>query len=294
MMRKYLLAATAAAAMSAPAFAAANGPYVGIEGGLSIPSSTDLDIILNNTSVTPNSSANFANGYSIDSKTGYDVDLLAGYKLGLLRIEAEGGYQRAKVKSLTVSAPLLANVGTVTGTTVTAANFGTGNHVGVTKLMANALIDGDFGGRFGGYAGGGAGRAWASYSGDKDSAWAFQGIAGLRYALTPNLDAGVKYEYFHTGKLNFNDAFTVNNSNFTTQAKGNYDSSNVLASLVYNFNSRETPAPIPAAMPAPPPPPAAPETQTCSDGSVVLATSTCPVPLPPPPPPAPAQRGERG
>ncbi len=113
--------------------------------------------------------------------------------------------------------------------------------------------------------------------------------------MTPNLDAGVKYEYFHTGKLNFNDAFTVNSSNFTTQAKGNYDSSNVLASLVYNFNSREAPAPIPAALPVPPPPPpAAPETQTCPDGSVVLATSTCAVPPPPPPPPAPAQRGERG
>ena len=33
--------------------------------------------------------------------------------------------------------------------------------------MANALIDGDFGGGFGGYAGGGAGRAWANFAGDK-------------------------------------------------------------------------------------------------------------------------------
>ncbi len=163
MMRKYLLAATAAAAISGPAFAAADGPYVGIEGGLTIPSSTDLDIILNNTSVTPNTSATYGNGYNVDSKNGYDVDLLAGYKLGLLRFEAEGGYQRAKVKGLTVSAPLLTDVGTATGTAVTAANFGTGDHIGVTKLMANALLDGDFGGGFGGYAGGGAGRAWASY-----------------------------------------------------------------------------------------------------------------------------------
>ncbi|MEA3068259.1 MAG: hypothetical protein QOK41_1666 [Sphingomonadales bacterium] len=290
-MRKYLLAATAAAAIASPAIAAADGPYVGIEGGVTIPQSSDYDVTVNNGTTT----TTYINGYQVKHKTGYDVDLLAGYKLGLLRLEAEGGYQRAKVKSLTVSGPLITDVGTAAGTTVTAANFGVGSHIGVTKLMANALLDGDFGGRFGGYVGGGAGRAWASFSGAKDSAWAYQGIAGLRYALTPNIDAGVKYEYFRTGKLNFSDAFAVNATNFTTNAKGNYASNNVLASLVYNFNSREAGAPIPAAAPAlpPPPPPAAPETQTCPDGSVILATSTCPAP-PPPPPPAPAQRGERG
>ena len=167
--------------------------------------------------------------------------------------------------------------------------------MGVKYLTANALVDGDFGGGFGGYAGGGIGRAWASFSGDKDSAMALTGIAGVRYALTPNVDAGLKYQYLHTGKLNFNDAFAVNGTNFTTSAKGNYDSHSLLASLVYNFNSREAAsAPIPAAAPAPPPPPpeAAPATQTCPDGSVILATSACPAPPPPPPPPA--QRGERG
>jgi len=174
------------------------------------------------------------------------------------------------------------------------ADLGTGDHIGVMKLMANALVDGDFGGGFGGYAGGGVGRAWTKYSGDKDSSWAYQGIAGVRYAVTPNLDAGVKYEYFRTGKLNFDDAFAANGTTFTTNAKGHYASNNILASLVYNFNSRGA-EPIPAAAPAPPPPPPeAPATQTCPDGSVILATSACPAPPAPPPPPPPAQRGERG
>jgi opacity protein-like surface antigen len=295
-MKIYLLAAAAtAAAFATPAYAGANGPYVGIEGGVALPQTTDLDVILNNTSVTPNTSTTEINGYRVKSKTGYDVDLLAGYKLGLLRIEAEGGHQRGSVKSLTVSAPLLTDVGTASGTAVTAANFPVGNHIGVTKLMANALLDSDFGSgsRFGGYIGGGAGRAWTSYTGNKDSAWAYQGIAGLRYALTPNLDAGVKYEYFRTAKLNFGDAFAVNGTNFTTNASGHFGSSNVLASLVYNFNSREAAAPPPP--PPPPPPPAAPATQTCPDGSVIDATAACPAPPPPPPPPPPpAQRGERG
>jgi len=291
-MRNYLFLAAAAAAMGTPAFAAADGPYVGVEGGVTIPNSTNYDVTVTNGAT----STTYDNGYNVKYKKGYDVDLLAGYKLGLLRLEAEGGYQRAKVKSLTASSTLLTDVGTASGTTVTAADLGTGDHIGVMKLMANALVDGDFGGGFGGYAGGGVGRAWTKYSGDKDSSWAYQGIAGVRYAVTPNLDAGVKYEYFRTGKLNFDDAFAANGTTFTTNAKGHYASNNILASLVYNFNSRGA-EPIPAAAPAPPPPPPAeaPATQTCPDGSVILATSACPAPpAPPPPPPPPAQRGERG
>jgi opacity protein-like surface antigen len=287
-MHKYLLAATAAAILATPAFAA-DGPYVGIEGGVMFPRTSDLDVILNNTTT-------YDNGYRVDYKTGYDVDAIAGYKFGIARIEAEGGYKHAKVKSLGVSAPLITDVGTGAGATATAADFDVGNHIGILSLMGNALLDGDFGGGFGGYVGGGAGRAWAKQAGDSDNAWAYQGIAGLRYAVSPNIDAGLKYRYFRTGNLNFNDAFSVNGTPFTTQTSGHYASHSLLASLVYNFNSRaEAPPPIPAAAPSPPPPPPAPPaTQTCPDGTVILATSTCPAPPPPPPPPAPAERGERG
>ena len=286
-MRNYLLAATAAA-LAGPAFAAANGPYVGVEGGVTFPRTSDLDVILNNTTT-------YDNGYDVKYKTGYDVDAILGYKLGPIRLEGEAGYKRAKVKSLGVSTPLITDVGTAAATTATADDFSVGNHIGIKTLMANALLDGNFGGGFGGYAGGGVGRAWANFSGDSDNAWAFQGIAGLRYALSPNVDAGVKYRYFHTAKLGFDDAFALNNVPFTTTAKGNYDSHSVLASLVYNFNSTARPEPIPAAAPAPPPPPPpeAPPTQTCADGSVILATSACPA-APPPPPPPPAASGERG
>ena len=294
-MKKHLLAATALVAVGTPAFAGADGPYVGIEGGATFPQSSDLDVVLNNTSVTPVTTTTYDNGYKVKYKTGYDVDAIAGYKFGLFRLEAEGGYKRAKVKSLRVSSPLLTDVGTAADTTVTANDFDVGNHIGITSLMANALLDSDFGNSgFGGYIGGGAGRAWANFSGDKDNAWAYQAIAGLRYAVTPNIDAGLKYRYFRTGKLDFNDAFSVDGTNFTTDARGHYDSHSVLASLVYNFNSREAaPPPVPAAAP-PPPPPAAPATQTCPDGSVIPVTSACAAPPPPPPPPAPVERGERG
>jgi len=286
-MRKLLMAATASFAVATPALAAAQGPYVGIEGGVTFPRSSDLDVILNNTTT-------YDNGYRLKYKDGIDVDAIAGYKLGPIRLEAEGGYKRAKVKSLGVSTPLVTDVGTAAGTTATADDFSAGNRIGVKTLMANALLDSNFGNsRFGGYVGGGAGRAWASMSGDKDSAWAYQGIAGLRYAVSPNVDAGVKYRYFRTGTLGFDDAFAVNNVPFTTETSGHYSSHSVLASLVYNFNGRAAAAPEPEAPPPPPPAPEAPATQTCADGSVILATGTCPVPPPPPPPPAPAT-GERG
>src|SRR5438067_11310044 len=295
-MRKYVMAATAAAVLATPAYAAATGPYVGIEGGVTFPQSTDLDVILNNTSTSPTTTTRYSNGYNLDfKKPGWNVDAIAGYKLGLIKLEVEGGYQRAKVKNATASSTLLTDVSTASGVTATSSDLGIGSRMGVKYLTANALLDGDFGGGFGGYAGAGIGRAWASFSGDKDNAMALTGIAGVRYALTSNIDACVKYQYLHTGKLNFNDAFAVNGVNYTSSAKGNYDSHNVLASLVYNFNSSApAPAPIPAAVPAPPPPPAAPATQTCPDGSVILATSTCPAPPPPPPPPAPVECGERG
>jgi opacity protein-like surface antigen len=292
-MRKYLLAATAAV-IAAPAFAAATGPYVGIEGGVVFPRSTDLDVILNNTTATPNTTATFNNGLNVDYKTGWGVDAIAGYKLGLLRLEAEGGYQRASVKNVKASTALLTAATAGAGAPVTSDDFGSGR-MGVATLMANALLDSDFGdSKFGGYVGGGAGRAWASFSGDKDNAWAVQGIAGLRYALSPNVDAGLKYRYLHTGSLQFDDSLTVNGTTYDTKSKGNYDSHSILASLVYNFNAPATPAPIPAAAPAPPPPPPpeASATQTCPDGSVILATSACPAPPPPPPPPA--AKGERG
>ena len=35
---------------------------------------------------------------------------------------------------------------------------------------------------------------------DKDGAWAWQAILGLQYAVSPNMDFGVRYKYFSTGQ----------------------------------------------------------------------------------------------
>ena len=247
--------------------------------------------------VTLNSTTDFNNGYNVKDKTGYDVDFIAGYKLGLLRLEAEGGYKRSTLKNVRVSQPLLTAVGTAAGVPVTADKFNLDGHVGITSLMVNALADTSFGhSRFGGYIGGGVGSAWADFSGASDNALAVQGIAGVRASLTDHIDAGVKYRYFHTGKLTFDNDFAVDGTSFTSRATDNFNSHSVLASLTYNFGS---PAPrvaeeATAVVAVPEAPISQPTTQTCPDGSVIAATAACVAPPPPPPPPSPNRSGERG
>ncbi len=287
-MRLNLLATAAlAAVLSTPAFAGVDGPYIGVEGGVSFPQSSDYDLRVRNGTTT----TDYSDGYRVRSKTGYDVDAILGYRFGMFRLEGEAAYKRANLKSLSVSAPLLEDLGDIAGVPVTENDFDADGRVSVASLMGNALLD--FGGPgLGAYVGGGAGRARVSYSGDKDSAWAMQGIAGVRTAVSDNVDVGLKYRYFRTGRLNFQDDFAVNGAQFETEARGRYASHSLLASLVYNFNSG-APAPVQAMAPAPPPPMAvAPATQNCADGSVILASDMCPAPPPPPPPPPPAP--ERG
>jgi len=290
-MRSLLLASAALAAVAAtPALAAADGPYIGIEGGVSFPQSTDYDLRLRNGTTA----VDYDDAYRVRNKTGYDVDIIGGFKTGMFRIEGEAAYKRSSLKSLNVSGPLLDDVGDIVGGPVTDDDFAVDGKVSVASAMINGLLD--FGGpELGAYIGGGAGRARVSYDGDKDSAWAYQGIAGVRTAVSPNVDVGLKYRYFRTGRLSFQDDFTIDGEAFETEARGRYASHSLLASLVYNFNS-SAPVVVPAMSPAPPPAPvAAPATQTCPDGSVILASDMCAAPPPPPPaPPPPLSSGERG
>ena len=289
-MRICLIAAVAAT-LTTPAFAAENGAYVGIEGGALFPQKSKLDVTLNNKT-------RFDNGFNVKDKTGYDADIIAGYKFGLLRLEGELGYKRTSLKNVKVSQPLLTAVGTAAGVPVTGDKFNLDGHVSIASLMVNALADTNFGsGRFGGYVGAGVGEAWANAAGSNDNTLAVQGIAGVRYAVSDHIDAGIKYRYFYTGKLSLNSDFVANNVPFSTHAAGHFKSSSVLASLTYNFGSHapqvaEQTTTIVAAPEAPPPPP--PASQTCPDGSVVAASAVCAAPPPPPPPPAAVQSGERG
>ena len=157
--------------------------------------------------------------FGIDYKRGIDIDLIGGYDFGIIRAEIELGYKRAKLDELEVDDGFITALNTglnrpdrdvapdpVDGLApLSAVDFDLDGSIKVWSAMLNGLFD--FGNEDGlsFYAGGGFGRARAKLLGEKDSAWAYQLIAGVRYAISPNIDIGLKYRYFRTGKLDFAD-----------------------------------------------------------------------------------------
>jgi opacity protein-like surface antigen len=334
-MRKLLLTASAAITIASPAAARDGQPYFGVEGGILLPKDQDADIDVDfTTTQTPAAplapagptDTGFNNALGIDYRRGVDLDAIVGYDFGLFRLEGELGYKRAKLDDFEIDQDFVDSLNVALNrpsavpdpgapgfAPLVASDFSLDGRVRVLSGMVNGLVDlgDDDGLSF--FAGGGFGRARVKFAGEKDSAWAYQLIAGARYAISNNVDIGLKYRYFRTGKLDLADSsavsllgnpdrFVVNpttptivdrttNADLFTSFEQKFRSHSLLASLIFNFGAPAAPPPPPPPPPAPvaPPPPA---TQTCPDGSVILATDSCPLPPPPPPPPPPAP--ERG
>ncbi len=289
-MRNYLLAAVAAAAIATPAVAQDAGPYVGIEGGILFPKDTNVDADVNFIDPLFPDTVN-DNLIEVDYKRGYDIDAIAGYDFGAFRVEAELGYKRAKVDELQLDQDFIDDFEDATGEIITDTDFDLNGRARVTSIMGNALADFGAGG-FRVYGGAGFGRARVKLLGDKDSAWAYQLIAGVGVPISQNIEVGLKYRYFRTGKLNFSEDFSDTDADISFTNNSRFSSHSLLASLIFGFGAPAEAPYIAPVMAAPPPPPMAPATQTCPDGSVILATDICPMAPPPPPPPPPAP--ERG
>lgn len=342
-MRKYILTAVAVAAVSSPALARDGQPYVGIEGGVLFPKEQDGDVFVDYTTVqipaiagpglpivgAPPGDFDAGNVFGLDYKTGYDIDLIAGYDFGAFRLEGELGFKRASLDELNIDDSFIAAINTDLNRpsalpdpgapglpAFIPEDFELDDKVQVASFMVNALADfgDDDGLSF--YAGLGFGRAKVEIVDESDSAWAAQLIAGARYAISDNIDIGLKYRYFRTTKLDLadDDAFVLagnpervnvgtvlapinvdrtTNAVVSTDFESKFRSHSLLASLIFNFGGPSEPPPPPPPPPAPPPP----ATQTCPDGSVILATDVCPAPPPPPayvPPPPPEPAPERG
>ena len=185
-MRKLAIAmALASTAIATPAVARDHSFYAGLEGGVM----SVEDISLDYRDVTQTIPA----GYVVNFGTGYDVDAIAGYDFGVLRLEGELSYKHAGVDGVNAD-PRISPVGN--------GNLD-GGRVNVFSAMVNALLD--FGNDKGlsGYVGGGAG--WASIDlsaatatpgshviNDSQSHFAMQAIAGVRLAVSQNIDVGFK------------------------------------------------------------------------------------------------------
>ncbi|MBO0749590.1 MAG: outer membrane beta-barrel protein, partial [Porphyrobacter sp.] len=197
--RLALAAGVAAVALAVPAQARDGEGYVGIDAGLVLPQHTDIDV------------STVENAIVVDNKKGFDIDAVIGYDWGILRTEAELGRKQFGVKSIVASEP--AGTFALPNGAYDAADGKTK----VTTAMANALLD--FGGNGGvGFSiGVGAGRAWANthlaatdssanFLDDKDSAWAWQGVAQLRVPVSDRFEIGLKYKYLNTHPFVMTDA----------------------------------------------------------------------------------------
>lgn len=268
-MRKYLLAAAAAAVVSSPGLARDGSPYIGIEGGYIVKADTKFDVERNGVT--------FDDAIELDYKNGYDVDAILGYDFGAIRAEAEIGHKRLKISDIEGTTAF----NTAVGRALTPNEDG--GRVKVTSGMLNLLVDIGQPSGLGFYAGGGAGLARVKALGDRDSGFAWQLLAGARAPVSENVDVGLKYRYFNASSVDLDR--TVNGIGFSSDGK--LTSHSILASLIFNFGApaRVVPAPVysqPPAVVAPyqAPPPVA--TQTCYDGSVIPVTSYCPLPPQPP------------
>ncbi|MEQ8388034.1 MAG: OmpA family protein [Alphaproteobacteria bacterium] len=239
--------ATADDHMAAPA---ADGLYGAIGGG-----ATFLEDADNTGSITVESE--FDPGFGVLGNMGYDW--------GDFRTELELSYREADIDRLQITNDnglgVAAGVGSLNGLSTS----GDGE-MRAFAVMGNVLYDMPLGRDFVPYVGGGIGIADVKLDADalgariadsSDDVLAYQGIAGVAYALTEQLYLFADYRYFATTDPELAD---VSGGAFDSEFK----SHNVFAGLRFYFNAPKAPAPAPqpVATPAPPPPPAESEPET--------------------------------
>jgi opacity protein-like surface antigen len=270
-MIKFLSVMLGGAVLASPAVA---DPYVGVEigGSRSRANDIDQDVTL---STTPANSAvpgfvEYDDAFALRTKRGVDLDLLAGYDFGWLRLEAELGHKRSRLKgkdfddttvqyidelNATLNRPsAVPDPGAPGLSALTIEDFQPeSGSMRVTSLMANALVDVKLGSRFNLYGGGGYGRSWGRVFGDSDQAAAWQYMVGARTRITERVELGLKYKYFNSGHFRMfespyqfagnPDRITVNGqtvdqtttANISSDVEGRWRTRNVLLSLIYNL-----------------------------------------------------------
>lgn len=212
--------------LATPALARDGAFYVGGEFGVMAVDDLDIDVGATDNALT------------INHDHGFDGGIVIGYDFGSFRLEAEAAYKSASLDSYTTAIRL----------PLESANFatqrsGTGASNAIS-FMANAMLDlGDENGTSFSI-GGGVGVAqfkaddYQNFSNatpfvDGSGEWvlAWQVVAGVRQALTDNIDLTLRYRFFNTDKtseiLAFNGALT----------ESRFRSHSLLGGLTFNFGN---------------------------------------------------------
>jgi outer membrane protein OmpA-like peptidoglycan-associated protein/opacity protein-like surface antigen len=266
-MRKLAIAvALSSTLLATPAFARDGAWYVGGEFGAMIVEDTDID------------NATTDNIITINHEYGYDGGLFVGYDLGGFRLEAEVAYKKADLSGFT---NLVVLPGEGPATFPGGRDFA-GGSTSALSFMLNGMLD--FGDDDGvqGFVGGGVGMARVKFNNqrvfantapfldDSDSRLAWQLFAGVRQAISDNIDVTVKYRFFNVPDIKL-VAATGGAGTVSQDVETRFRSHSLLGGLTFNFGGAE---PLPPPLPPPPPAPyVAP-----------------PAPPPPPPPPAVVER----
>jgi OmpA-OmpF porin, OOP family len=230
-VKSLLLLGTVALCASAPAGASTfKGWYIGLEGGADWTS--DNNAAWGTTSPP-------LNPVRINYDTGWAALATAGYRFdNNLRLEGEIGYRDDDVGSVT---------GSVTRT---------GGELTTTTAMANLIYDWPVFDRMTLSIGAGAGAAHEQFDDgtldqDEDYNFAYQGIAGLSYALSPRTDLTLNYRYLRTDRAEYHGAHLAHTDFYDTDFG---DRQTLTIGLRYDL-SPDASAPIAAAPPVAPPPP---------------------------------------
>jgi len=226
------LTVSALALLASPGFAAPDvkGFYVGGGAGVTLPMNDEIK----SDSSTANHKLSFDPGWLVDGQVGY------AYGNGL-RTELEVGYRQANSDSIT--------------NPNSAAALAAAKRYGVLNSMVNVIYDMDINLPLTPYVGVGVGyaRIWAkelaignnasavlNATDESAGAFAYQGIAGVSYAIAPHWAATLDYRYLSTTEADFGNM------------KSEYSSHNILMGVRYSFNAPADVAPAPVAAPVAP------------------------------------------
>lgn len=204
-MRKLAIAvALSTTVLAGPALARDGAWYVGGDFGAMIVEDTDLTF-------TPGSTATNTADVEVGYEFGFDGSVFVGYDLGAFRIEAEVSYKKAESEEVRTN---IALPGQNTPGSARSSFIDTGGgDINVLSGMINATLD--FGDEDGlsGFIGGGVGiarvefnnlRAFANqgaFIDDSDTRFAWQVVAGIRQAISPNVDLTLRYRFFNVDNL---------------------------------------------------------------------------------------------
>jgi OmpA-OmpF porin, OOP family len=207
---------------------------------------------------------------SIDSKTGYNVAGAIGYDFGMFRSEFELGYQRAGISNVN-------NIANLPFIGANGINNDPRGNTTALSFMLNGLFDIGGGDSWGAHVGGGVGIAQIKaknyatgtrvpFVSDSDTGFAWQLLAGIRKAISDNVDLTVDYKYFNESNVNLIAA-----NGATLDSK--FRSHSLMAGFAYNFGGPEAVAPVaaPVAAAVAPEPAPAPAPMEAAPAPVAVA-----------------------